>query len=476
MPANIALVLCIAFMAVLLVTDRRRGNEVSVAVWLPTIWMMYCGSRPVGYWFDSEEIVAASVDYTEGSGVDRLFLSVLIVIGVSILWRRRAAAARVLGENGWLVSLFLYMAVSIVWSDYPTVSAKRWVRTSGDLVMALLILTEAAPGEAVKTILRRSAFVLLPLSIILIKYFRDIGVAYAADGLQTMWTGVTTQKNCLGYLAMVCGLYFVHSLVTSWRSRRGLVDGLFLILTLWLLGGSSTASSKTSVLGFALGLCVLLVSPLSKLRSVMVLVVLLLGITYASYMSLYEPVVESTVRTLGRDTTLTGRTDIWTAVLDIGPRNPIFGRGYGSFWIGDLGNDVWQRRNIYAPIQQSHNGYIDIYIELGVVGLGLLAGVIWSACQSIRHTLWDDVEYGTLRMVFLAVILVHNVAESSFARPTHLLWFLFLLICTSVAGVSPGRGRTAHARWRGEFGRQTQGWGARPVAKTGVAPELSAGF
>jgi exopolysaccharide production protein ExoQ len=439
MPPKLALSLCILFVAVLLLLDVRRKTSLSLATWLPTTWMMYCGSRPLSYWFDPEIVAAPHLDYTEGSPVDRAFLTILIISGLAILCTRKLPWSKLRRDNVWILTFFAYMALSLLWSDYPTVSLKRWVRTTGDLIMVLLVLTEASPLEGIKAIFRRSAFVLLPLSIVLIKYFPAIGREYTEDGRATMWIGVTTQKNDLGYVAMVCGLYFVHSIVASWKKRRqvAFLDVLFLMLALWLLAGSSTASSKTAVATFGLGVCLLMVFHLlptnpNKMFPTygFALVLMLLFITITT---VYGPPGESAVTAFGRDTTLTGRTDIWRLVLDIGPRNELLGRGYGSFWIGNLANDIWSK--IYTPIQQSHNGYIDIYIELGGLGLTLLACLVLSAYKSTRQALATNLDYGTFRMVFLPVILIHNLTESSFARPTQLMWFLFLLICTNISSV-----------------------------------------
>ena len=436
MVPQLALWLCVIFILVLFVTDSGRGVRPSLALWIPTIWMMYCGSRPLAYWFKSEPI-SAPIDYTEGSAVDRAFLSVLIIIGLSIVVRRKVHWSRVLKGNLSIFTLFAYMALSVLWSDYPEISFKRWVRTTGDLIMVLLVLTEANPFVAIKTLFRRSAFVLLPLSVVLIKYFRDIGVAYTEDGSATMWIGVTTQKNDLGYVAMVSCLYFVNNIAAGWakvKSRLWL-DVLFLMMALWLLAGSSTANSKTSAATFALGAGLLIAfHMLAKDPTRMIGrygFVVALTLFFVAITTVYGPVGESAVTALGRDATLTGRTDIWKAVLDIGPRNQLLGRGYGSFWIGNLANDVWTK--VYTPIQQSHNGYIDIYIELGLLGLFLLGCLIWSAYTSIRQTVASNPEYGAFRIVFLAVILIHNLTESSFARPTQLMWFLFLLVCIAVA-------------------------------------------
>ena len=394
---------------------------------------MYSGSRPLAYWFDQELVSATSVDYAEGSAIDRAFLSFLMIIGLVVLWKRRRDVSRILTNNKWLLAFFAYMAFSILWSDYPGVSFKRWTKTVGDLLMVLIVLTEADCLDGMKTIFRRSAFVLLPLSIILIKYFRDIGIAYSDDGSQTMWIGVTTQKNVLGYVAMVCGLSFVHSIVTDRKLRKIWVDLLLLLLALWLLAGSSTAGSKTSLFGFVFGVCVLIAVRRSPKNPGRVgLVVILLALMAVVWTSFGGSLFESAASTLGRDATLTGRTDIWNAVLEVGPRDPLLGRGYGSFWIGDTAAEVWRKPYIYAHIQQSHNGYLDIYLELGILGLALLSCLICSVYRNSLVTLASHFEYGTMRMILLFVILVHNIAESSFGRPVHLLWFLFLLVCTSV--------------------------------------------
>ena len=74
-------------------------------------------------------------------------------------------------NNIWILVLFLYLGISILWSDFMGVSFKRWIRATGDLVMALVVLTEPAPYEAIKTLINRCAIVLIPLSLLFIKYF-----------------------------------------------------------------------------------------------------------------------------------------------------------------------------------------------------------------------------------------------------------------------------------------------------------------
>lgn len=447
MLPEFALQLCIVFIAVLLVIDVRQTNQMSGAIWLPTIWMMYCGSRPLAYWFDPESINNASKDATEGSPIDRAFLSILIGVGVVILCRKKIEWARILKNNLWVVTLFSYMGLSVVWSDLPEVSFKRWIRTTGDLIMVLLVVTEVSPVEAIKAIIRRSAYVLIPFSIVLIKYFRDIGVAYSEDGSTTMWIGVTTHKNVLGYVILVCAMYFAKNILVTWKSKKGVIDFLFLMMMLWLIVATSESKgSSTSLSALSLGLIVLLaghywgVSNLMKLRKIIFGIVLTICCLMALSQVLGGSFLEVVTSSMGRDVTLTGRTEIWSAALSVGPGNPLFGRGYGSFWIGETANQVWDNLTYHTHFLQSHNGYIDIYLELGALGLILLGGLIRSAWKNMRETLRSNIEYGMYRTAFLLAILLHNLTESSYGRPNHLLWFMFLLSCVYVTASFEHRG------------------------------------
>ena len=72
------------------------------------------------------------------------------------------------------------------------------------------------------------------------------------------------------------------------------------------------------------------------------------------------------VEALGRNSTLTGRTEIWKLVLGMA-NNPIFGAGYESFWLGERLQKLWHY--YWFPINEAHNGYIEIYLNLGWIGV-----------------------------------------------------------------------------------------------------------
>ncbi len=137
------------------------------------------------------------------------------------------------------------------------------------------------------------------------------------------------------------------------------------------------------------------------------------------------------IRAIGRDMTLTGRTEIWTDVFRIASQSPLLGVGYGAFWIGRLANIPWNE-NMSWVLGQAHNGYVDTYLQLGWLGIGLLMMVILSSSRKTIQSFSLRFEYGELRMIFFLVILFVNITESTFLRGEHSMWFLFLLTVLSV--------------------------------------------
>jgi exopolysaccharide production protein ExoQ len=361
-------------------------------------------------------------------------------MGLALLISRKVHWSVILKRNAWVFIFFFFMLASSMWSDLSEVSLKRWIRTMGDFTMVLLILTEANPLEAMKMAIRRSAYVLLPLSVVLIKYFRGIGVAYTEDGSTSMWIGVTTHKNVLGYVMMVCAICFVGDILAKNR-RRVIVDLTFLLIIAWLFAGTADSkTSQTSLSALAIALCALLIGRWSGTRGLMraFVAAFVISLIVAIYQIFGEGILDASTAGLGRDATLTGRTEIWSVVLNVGPGNILLGRGYGSFWIGHTAEQVWSDLTYHTHFTQSHNGYIDIYLELGLIGLFLLVCVIYSYFATLAQSIRENVEYGAYRFSFMVAILIHNLTESSYGRPTHLLWFTFLLNCMYVPCVARG--------------------------------------
>ncbi len=415
----------------------RRQSNVTHAIWIPLIWFMILSSRFFSQWLtlSAPRSLESPDAILEGSPIDRIFFLSFIIIGLFILSRRKINWSLIFKRNVWIFLFFYYCGISILWSDFPGVAFKRWIKEIGNLVMVLVILTESYPVEAIKTVIRRCAYVLIPLSILFYKYYPDLGRLYSPGGGQA-YTGVTTSKNQLGALCFICGFFFFWNLLTIWRKKNKSVDKnevlvhiLFLIIIFWLLTRVNSATSYALlIIGFILLICLFMMKKKIKYLGIIIFHTVL--IVFAIYESV--DTIGIITDALGRDTTLTGRTDIWDEVLEV-KINPIIGTGYDSFWLGERAEPFWDK--YYWNPNQAHNGYLETYLNLGFIGLFCLIGVIIFAYKNISRELLFDFEFARFRMAFLVMVLFYNITEAAF-EGLSLIWFMFLLVAIEVPRIS----------------------------------------
>ena len=158
MPPPVALLLCTILVLFLLGVERRGSRGVSAAMWIPTIWMLINASRPLADW------LAMRGSNESGSPLDRLLLSGLGFVGIVVLAVRRFDWKGTVRRHAALLALLAYMCVSTLWSDITLIALKRWGREWVVVVVAMVIMSEAAPRKALATLLRRTAYVLIPFS------------------------------------------------------------------------------------------------------------------------------------------------------------------------------------------------------------------------------------------------------------------------------------------------------------------------
>jgi O-antigen ligase len=136
--------------------------------------------------------------------------------------------------------------------------------------------------------------------------------------------------------------------------------------------------------------------------------------------------------TVGRDATLTGRTEIWHQALGL-VTNPLFGTGYESFWLGPRLEQMWQI-NWWHPIQ-AHNGYLEVYLDLGWIGVFLLAILLLWGCRSVVEGFRRNPELGRLRIALFVIAVLYNLTEHAF-RDLHPVWIMLLLAITAMPQIS----------------------------------------
>lgn len=430
MPPQLALFICILFILFLLIADYRHETNVSYGLWVPTLWMMIIGSRFVSRWLDISREKISIETFIEGSPIDMYVFIILIFVGILILARRKIFWSEMIRDNRWIFGLLVYAGISVIWSDYTFVAFKRWVKEVGNIIMVLVVLTEGNRVEAIKRMIKRVAYVLIPLSIVLYKYYPAFGRIYHRWSGEMMVVGVTTHKNELGVLSMVCALFLLWDIFSSWKSRNFQITNrkyffevIVFLMALWLL---IKCESATSIMAFIFGSCIMISLGIHMVRNNLKSIdgLIIIGIVIFMIFELAFDIHKYIISGLGREETLTGRVDFWKLLVPM-VKSPIIGTGFESFWLGSRLEILWEKYWWYP--NQAHNGYLEVYLNLGALGLFLLIGVILSVYGKIRRNIFYDFSYGRLQMAFLGITLIYNITEASFQK-LHLVWFIFLII------------------------------------------------
>ena len=443
MPPSLALFLWFMLLLALLRFDPAREPEISSALWVPVIWFSIVGSRLPSQWLGSSDLTISAEAMREGNAVDQIYYSLFILLAFGILISRSFDWRGFFGANVALTALLSFALLSVLWSDFPLIALKRWFRDLGLYLVILIVLSDPRPFEAVRLLLRRVCFVLVSLSILLNKYFPEMSVYYNEWTGQGYFGGAAGNKNLLGLLLLVSGLFFFWDTLTRWGDRKKrrtrwiiAVNLAFLAMTLWLLSATDCATAKTCLV---LGSLVIAAAHSKAFKSQPALLLTLIPVGICLYLFLQFglglDILTSLAKAVGRRPDLTDRTDIWSTLLSTNT-NPLVGVGYESFWLGSRLQWVWRT---LPGIAEAHNGYLEVYLNLGLVGLFLLAGFLIASYGTIIRRLRTSLSLGSLSLGLWTMILFYNVTEAAFVRSSQLMWAVFMLGTIAVPARSRAR-------------------------------------
>jgi len=425
----------------LFLLDRDKSTRTSKALWLPVSWIWIVGSRPVSMWLGMNGSSSGGVlDATlEGSPLDAAVFQVLMIAGLIVLAQRGKTTKAILLALWPVLIYYLYCLISTAWSPFPEPSFKRWIKCVGDLVMVLVIVTDAHPGAALHRVISRVGFILFPYSVVLIKC-TNLGVMYDQAGPH--YTGVTTNKNTFGltlYVVSIGVVWNICSLLLNKkapnRTRRVIAQCSLLSIGILLL---QLAHSATSVFCFLLGSGLMVASSLNVIRKRPGrLHALCLGIFLLGTLGMISGGGEVT-SAMGRSSDFSGRTEIWAAAI-ASADSPWVGTGFESFWNKNahrVANILWYYQSI-LDLNSAHDGYIQIYLDLGWIGVCLISIIIISGYVRSVKAFRGNPQFGGLLLAYIVTCAFYNITESGFRIMTP-SWISLLLAVVGATGVNIG--------------------------------------
>ncbi len=383
--------------------------------------------------------VDADSNFTQGNLALQLQFGAVYAGGAWLAWRHMEwTRFRLRESNPFLIALVAWCAISMLWSPYPVVTVKRVVQLGGFLVVGLAVGPPVGGSRQLLRLLMATLTALLLASLVMVVVNPRIGIDYDLGGA---WRGVMTQKNTTGAVAGMCSLLWLRETVDGRTFPRWLcVLGMLFCMFMVVMAKSSTSLAVMTIGG---GLYMVLRRPYVTMRHPwwviglcgMTLLLLLVHVftVFTGHLPGWDDIAGSIGGLFGKDADLTGRTDIWQLVMLEVARHPLLGIGYGGFWLGEGSPSQYVIDAMFWIPLQSHDGYLDLLNELGIVGLGLaLATFAWHA-RSLGRLMLFDREESAMHCAIFIMLLISNVTESEIFRG---LQFYNILFFYSAGAVS----------------------------------------
>lgn len=351
-----------------------------------------------------------------------------IILLIAACWKK---VIRVAIREKFLWTVVGIALVSVCWSAAP----EETLRTSIVLLFSTLFGVYLAARYSLNEQLRLLAWALgvgALLSLICVMALPSYGVMGMGDALNSQevvhagaWKGVYGHKNALGRLMSLGAIVFFFLIRSSRKFRWVAWTGLCLCVALLLL-----STSKTALIVFLTIMALMLPLRALRLNYSFAVPFLISVILVFAGVAIFN--AEAILGTFGGDTTLTGRTLLWAAVLYKIWQRPWLGYGYGGFWRGWEGEsaDVWRTVNWEVP--HAHNGLLDLWLDLGLLGLTVFIVsyivIFLRAVSLIRQTKLIESFWP---LVYLIFFLLSNLTESSLVKPG-LSWILYVTLIFSM--------------------------------------------
>jgi O-antigen ligase len=342
---------------------------------------------------------------------------------IALDWRNFLSAV---WSAKWIVALSALAILSTGWSLEPGFTLRRSLVLTASTAFGLYFGSRFSLSEQLRMLAWTCGLLVVSSTIAGIA-LPQIGVDHLAHAGN--WQGVFNQKNGLARAMVFSGLvfyFFRPKTGAGWRWA-----GVLASLTLLFL--------SKSVTGFVVLALVLVTLPLYRLfrsrwmilvPSVIVLVLFLAGVTPVALASSQDLLV-----LLHRNPTLTGRTDLWDAVMLAIARRPWLGYGFNTFWNGMNGASASVMIQVGWFPKHAHNGFLDLLLDLGIAGFGIFAAgylVLWKKALGALRSMRGP--YPVWICAYLSFMLIYNLTESSILVQNNLFWMLYVA-CAATLGV-----------------------------------------
>ncbi len=330
-------------------------------------------------------------------------------------------------KEKYLTAFVLFCVISFLWSDYSLISFKR----SFQLYVTFITIINAILYIRLKNLL----LILKVVSYlyIMVTFISGLFIPGAIDPEFGTWRGIELQKNLLGHSSLMIfalSIYFIFESNNRFSKYSSVLLLVFSALAIILSG------SSTNLIGLLVVVLVILITYLDKyfrpigvrslftnLTIVMIILSSFILIAFSNEILAFIPEL------FGKDLSFTGRTVIWANVWSEIQKKFWFGYGFGSYWImGTSVIDLFQA-SIGNRVNEAHNGFLEIWLQTGIIGFTIFISVMFSF---IRRIIKTDFIYALIALLAISIV---NFSESFVFKersPSTLVFIFFYLLTSAI--------------------------------------------
>jgi O-antigen ligase len=328
----------------------------------------------------------------------------------------------------WFAAYLAFTGTSVVWAFKPEISFSRFATQMMMLIAIMPLMFAGRRADIMPKIFYCYAVgAILNMALILGGY----SVQSEAMGLKIGYPGYFTFKGELGEFAAFAFLFSLYEIIHSgWRRARGLIIGA---TTLYLVIVSmSKGSLGCALLAALLATVVLLVGRKMRVSPPIVLSPLLIG--YAVLSAMLGDLINRISWHIYGNYDLSGRIYIWQFVDFEIAKKPLFGWGYRSIWlVGPDSPTLTDTGSWVGRMPSAHNGYLDMMLDTGYVGLILFIVFIFATLRAIGRVTGRDPARAWLLLSIALFISLQNFLESAWMEGAEALWFMFVIVAAEAA-------------------------------------------
>lgn len=322
--------------------------------------------------------------------------------------------------NALLILCVMLCGISMLWSVDPPLTMRRSVA----LVVTTLFGLVLAARYDWNALIQRFAAAFLILAVLSFLYSALLPSRGVMQEIHVgAWRGLWVEKNYLGgqmsrgVILMMCAF--------AMQPKRGLlwVPGGLLCFFLVIMSTSKTALLIT-LIAIALFIVLRIFRRFPFLRiPLMYAIVAGIGI----FVTLMMTIPDEMFAIIGKERTLTGRTDIWDALIVSIKQRPFLGYGYGVYWDDLLGPSYYVRLVLEWGIPSAHNGWIESWLSIGALGVGAFfihyMITLFLAIDRIKR---GGVETYWVVLSILAFLFL-SMSESAILQQNDLGWVIYVM-------------------------------------------------